>query len=195
MHTGSPDTEDMGEITVKRFLIGLAAIAVAGTAVLVAPTGASASSYCGITWGSLAKSGGGLSTAPLTNVRAGRHDCYDRLVFDVRGTKAGYRVEYVSQVHAQDGSVIPLRGGAFLEVVLLDPAYDGTGKPTYKPANPRELVNLANYRTFRQAAWGGSFEGYTTVGLGVRARLPFRVFTLAGPGSSMRIVLDVAHKW
>jgi hypothetical protein len=190
-----PDDTKVGEPSMKRFLIGFAALAVAGATVLVAPGGASAASYCGITWGSLAKSGGALSTAPLTSVRAGQHDCYDRLVFDIRGAKAGYQVSYVSQVHAQDGSVIPLRGGAFLEIELLDPAYDQTGHVTYNPANPRELVNLAAYRTFRQAAWGGSFEGYTTVGLGVRARLPFRVFTLAGPGSSMRIVLDVAHQW
>ncbi|MDQ1596268.1 MAG: hypothetical protein QOH40_2824, partial [Arthrobacter pascens] len=40
-----------------------------------------------------------------------------------------------------------------------------------------------------------SFEGYTTLGLGVRARLPFKVFTLAGPGSGSRLVIDVAHHW
>ena len=39
----------------------------------------------------------------------------------------------------------------------------------------------------------GSFEGQTTIGLGVRARLPFRVFVLAGPGSGSRLVVDVAH--
>ena len=44
------------------------------------------------------------------------------------------------------------------------------------------------YQTFRQVAWAGSFEGATTVGLGVRARLPFRVHTLPD-----RIVIDVAH--
>ncbi len=43
--------------------------------------------------------------------------------------------------------------------------------------------------------WAGSFEGQTTVGLGVRARLPFRVFTLEGPGDGSRIVVDVARYW
>jgi hypothetical protein len=51
-------------------------------------------------------------------------------------------------------------------------------------------VNVSGYRTFRQVAWAGSFEGVTTVGLGTRARLPFRVFTLPG-----RVVVDVAHRW
>jgi hypothetical protein len=43
--------------------------------------------------------------------------------------------------------------------------------------------------------FGGSFEGQTLFGVGARARLPFRVFTLAGPGGHSRIVLDVAHRW
>jgi len=180
----------------KTLLKFLTAAAVIGAVALVAPGAQAAdTSFCGITWGSLPKSGGALSTAPLTNVRAGRHDCYDRLVMDIRGARNGFEVRYVTQVHDQGGTVIPLRGGAFLEIVLLDPAYDGSGASTYNPANPRELVNVSGWRTFRQAAWGGSFEGYTTIGLGVRARLPFRVFTLAGPGSSSRVVLDVAHRW
>jgi len=29
----------------------------------------------------------------------------------------------------------------------------------------------------------------------VRARLPFRVLTLDGPGSGSRLVVDVAHYW
>ena len=39
---------------------------------------------------------------------------------------------------------------------------------------------MAGYSTFRQVAWAGTFEGQTTLALGVRARLPFRVFTLNG---------------
>ena len=54
---------------------------------------------------------------------------------------------------------------------------------------------MAGFRTFRQVSWAGSFEGLTSVGLGVRARLPFRVFVLSGPGSGSRIVVDVAHTW
>jgi hypothetical protein len=67
-----------------------------------------------------------------------------------------------------------------------------TGASTYDPRNPDELVKVRGWRTFRQVAFGGSFEGYTTIGLGVRARLPFRVFTLQNPG---RVVIDVAHRW
>ena len=73
--------------------------------------------------------------------------------------------------------------------------YDLDGRPTYRPANPNELVNVTGYSTFRQVASGGSFEGYTTIGLGVRARLPFRTFVLPGPGAGSRLVIDVGHRW
>jgi hypothetical protein len=91
--------------------------------------------------------------------------------------------------------VIPTRGGARLQIAVHDPAYTATGKPTYSPSNPRELRDVSGYRTFRQVVWAGSFEGYSAVGLGVRARLPFRVFVLAGPGTDSRLVIDVAHRW
>ena len=41
----------------------------------------------------------------------------------------------------------------------------------------------------------GSFEGYTTIALGVRARLPHRVFTLYDASTNRsRLVIDVAHR-
>ena len=160
---------------------------------LVAPSTAHAAPYCGIVWGSLAKSAGSLSTAPITNVRAGRHACFDRVVIDISGTANGYHVQYVSAVHSEgSGQLLPLRGGAFLEVVVFDPAYNSSYISTYNPANPSELVNVSGWQTLRQLSFGGSFEGYTTIGLGVRARLPFEVFVLTGP---TRIVIDVAHFW
>jgi len=180
----------------KRLLAAVAAAVALGTVAWVAPAAAATSPYCGIRWGSLPKEAGTSSSAHLTNVRAGQHACYDRLVLDLDGRAPGYLVSYVSQV-TQDGSgfVVPLRGGARLQIVARAAAYDSIGRATYRPANRAELVTVAGYRTFRQVAWAGSFEGQTTVGLGVRARLPFRVFTLAGPGSGSRLVIDVAHRW
>jgi len=182
----------------KRWLTLLMMLGTVAGLGLVAPTVAQAETpYCGIVWGSLPETAGSLSVPPLINVRAGQHECYDRLVLDIGGAASGYDVRYVTAVRDQGaGNVVPLRGGAFLEIVLMNPAYDVyTGQPTYMPANPQELVNVYGWRTFRQVASGGTFEGYTTIGLGVRARLPFRVFTLAGPGGNSRVVIDVAHRW
>jgi hypothetical protein len=94
------------------------------------------------------------------------------------------------------GNPVPLAGGAFLQVVARAWAYDfETGQPSYDPADPAHLVDVTGYQTFRQVAWAGTFEGQTTIGVGVRARLPFRVLTLTGPGSGSRLVIDVAHRW
>lgn len=109
---------------------------------------------------------------------------------------AGYQVRYVDQVVADGpGSTVPVRGGARLQVIAAAPAYDEAGRATYPPADRRELVDVTDYGTFRQIAWAGSFEGRTTIGLGVRARLPFRVFVLEGPCDGSRLVVDVAHYW
>ena len=167
-----------------------------GAFLLVPASGATAAPYCGLVWGSLEKSASGLSQAPVVNVRTGQHACYDRLVIDVAGDVGGYTVHYVPQVTADgSGFVIPTRGGAALQITVNDPAYNAAGTPTYSPANKNELRNVSGYRTFRQVVFAGTFEGYTSVGLGVRARLPFRVFTLDGPGTSSRLVVDVAHRW
>jgi len=160
-----------------------------------APASAAAP-YCGIRWGSLDEVVTGLSTAPVTGVRTGRHDCYDRLVVDVSGRVGGWTVGYVPHVVADgSGAVIPTRGGAALQITVNDPAYTSAGTPTYMPARPLEVTDVTGYRTFRQVVWANSFEGYTSLGLGVRARLPFRVFALDGPGSGSRLVVDVAHLW
>lgn len=179
-------------------LLATAAVAVLG---LTGPASASSAPYCGIHWGSLAKTADGLRPPAdhITGVRTGRHLCYDRLVVDIGGDARGFRsydVRYAPLFSEGRGTFIPLRGAADLRIVVRAPAYDLAGRPTFVPRNPAEVVRVTGYRTFRQVAWGGSFEGQTTIGLGVRARLPFRVFTLAGPGPGMtRLVIDVAHRW
>lgn len=59
----------------------------------------------------------------------------------------------------------------------------------------RSVEDVDGFTTLRSVVYGGGFDGYTTFGFGVRARLPFRVFVLDGPGGHSRIVMDVAHHW
>lgn len=180
----------------KRVLSVLASLVLFVGLGMTTPLAASAAPYCGITWGSLPESRAGMSSAHLTDLRAGRHSCYDRLVVDLDHAVTGYSVAYVSAVQRPgSGSTVPLAGGADLEIIVNAPAYDGSGQPTYDPSRPNTAVNVAGYRTFEQVALAGSFEGETTIGLGVRARLPMRTFVLDGPGSGSRIVIDVAHRW
>jgi hypothetical protein len=156
---------------------------------LTTAASASAAPYCGITWGSLAKSGGAGTAGALTGVRVGQHDCYDRLVLDLSGgASAAFTVSYVDVVLFDPiGTVVPLRGGAKLQIVV--------HAPSSSPANAKEMANVTQFQTFRQVAYAGSFESQTNLGLGVRARLPFRAFILPGPGTGSRLVVDVAHFW
>lgn len=177
---------------VARFL-ALAAV-LAGT-LLVAPA-AQAAPFCGITWGSTDKQAGSLSPAPLVTTRTGQHACYDRVVFEFRGPANGYAVRYVSSVTTEGrGNSLPVAGGAKLQVSLRNPAYDINGHSTYPAQGGDHVAAVAGYRTLRDVVYAGSFEGYTAFGIGVRARLPFRVFVLPGPGGHARIVVDVAHRW
>ena len=160
-------------------------------------TAATAAPYCGITWGSLPDSQSTMSAdATVAGARSGEHACFDRFVVDVRGDIRGFDVRYVPAV-VQDGSGIPvpLRGGADLRVIAFAHSYDANGVVTYDPANDSEALNVTGYETFRQVAFAGGFEGQSTFGLGVRARLPFRTFILDGPGDASRLVVDVAHRW
>ena len=186
-------------MSVRTRLAGTLTAAVLASSTLIAGAPqAAAAPYCGITWGSLAKSRTGSPVNTLHNVRSGRHACFDRLVIDLAGTtRTGFDVRYVTTVAAPgSGHAIPLRGGARLAITVESPAYTSSGRPTYRPANRAELGTVSGYSTFRQVAWGGSFEGQSTIGLGVRARLPYRVFTLTDTAAgTTRLVIDVAHRW
>ena len=179
----------------SRLLLVLTAVA-ASVLGLVGPA-AAAAPWCGITWGSTPETDAGTSAGvTVTGVRAGQHACYDRLVVDLRGRPlGGYDVRYVPVVH-QDGSgdPVPVRGGAALQVVVHAPAHDAAGRPTVHVPDAQTVVPVAGFRTLRQVAWAGSFEGHTTLAVGTRATLPFRVSVLPG-GQGDRLVIDVAHRW
>jgi hypothetical protein len=161
---------------------------------VAAPPPATAAAYCGITWGSLAKVKNIESTAQITSVRTGRHTCFDRMVVNLRYKIKGYDVRYGRVYTEGQGERIPLKG-TDLRIIVKARTYTDSGQATYAPADWDNVANVKDYRTFRQVAYGGSFEGQTTFGLGVRARLPMRAFILDGPGTGSRLVIDVAHRW
>jgi hypothetical protein len=179
-------------------LVGVAALLTAGGTVgasTVAASPAGATGACPtVDWGSLDK---GAVPAPgaaqILGARAGIHDCFDRLVIDLSGQPpADWRVAY-GPVHGTAGDgAIALAGGASLRISIGAPAYDPTtgGSTIVEP-----LPDVSGFPVFREVKFVESFEGETTYGLGVRARLPFRVFTLADPGGGSRIVIDVYEHW
>ncbi|MFI9170788.1 AMIN-like domain-containing (lipo)protein [Streptomyces lincolnensis] len=185
----------------RRISAAVAALVLAGAGLGAAATSAAAApakaaAACPTGWGSGDKGTVGSSIIPLTNVRAGQHECYDRLVFDVPGggNAIDHIVGYVDEFHQlASGKQIPVAGGAILEVRVAAPSYDPHGGGVVYPAQagqPLPGVDVSGYTTFRDTRFGASFEGETQIGLGVRARLPFRVIQLPD-----RLVVDVAHSW
>ena len=177
----------------------MAVLLALATMVALPPSTASAAPYCGIRWGSLDKD---VSDVPAprdrldpqtgaVNVRAGQHPCYDRLVIDIGARGYTASSGYTNQLRG-GGSGLPLqvRGGAFLNIVI----HDVTTPGSYTLANPKPL-STAGFRTFREVVVTEDFEAVAAFGLGVRARLPFRMFILPGPGAGSRLVIDVAHRW
>lgn len=150
---------------------------------------------CETAWGSMAKAGPGslAMVGALADVRTGPHACYDRMVFDIPGMTtadpAGYWVRYVpSFAHIPSGTGIPVAGGAVIEIRFTAPV--NQSQYPVGLADPLPGLDFSGYQTFRDAKFGGYYYSATHIGLGVRARLPFRVLVLPG-----RLVLDVAHNW
>lgn len=187
--------------TARRAAATLAALVMLGGVVPATAAVPTAGISCGVTWGSLEKAlqDTRAGDGTVTNVRSGRHTCFDRVVVDIAGigaSKVGYRVRYVDTVtQPGSGAAVPLAGGARMQVEVTVPAYDSADRSTYSPRDRAKIVDVSGYDTLRQVAIAGSFEGQTTFGVGVRARLPMRVFVLDGPGTGSRLVIDVAHKW
>ena len=125
----------------------------------------------------------------LVNVRYARHDGFDRVVFDWRGAAPGWKAAYGTLVGEGTGTPIALTGNADL-VIRFFPAraHDDAGRPTYKMTT---VLNPALPQV-KQIKFGGDFEGYVTVGIGVGRRTGFKVFTLSSPP---RVVVDISSSW
>jgi hypothetical protein len=184
----------------------MATVAAVGLATPASAQSTASAPFCGQYWGSLPKgSDVPLSYSTLLKVRAGQHDCYDRMVIDIDGQVGGYAVQYDPEhtlFSSPDPAFYP-RGGAYL-VIYVKNAVIPRPSPSHASTaveSADEAVNVSGFRTFRQIKeliYGGlGSTGLVgdTLALGVRARLPFRVFTLQGPGSMSRLVIDVAHRW
>jgi hypothetical protein len=140
--------------------------------------------------------GGGVTAAAqpaptiptLTGIRTGQHPGFDRIVLDFAGGPAPtVTSEFTDELIADgSGEIFWLTGEYFLSVVST-PAYahDQAGNPTY-PGPDR--LRTRNLRNVMAVGVTGDFEGYVSVGLGLRTQTWARAFTLTSP---TRVVIDV----
>jgi hypothetical protein len=148
-----------------------------------------------------------MSQAALYLTRVGQHACYDRVVFDINGPQhnygreaVGFVARYVPVVTADgSGEPVPVAGHAVLEVTIRAPI-DGTDNQGHQPWRQAPRVGQSLVAPARIAGWSsltavtfaGSFEGQTTVAVGVRETRPFRVWVSSEQGYQ-HMVLDIAH--
>ncbi len=128
--------------------------------------------------------------AVLRDVRTGRHESFDRIVFEFEGSEMpGYFIEYIDKpVRAcGSGNVVPLKGDGWLQI-RFEPARAHTdqGKPTlgFRELRPMMPIVLELSSTC-------DFEGQVEWVAGVASPNRYRVLELASP---TRLVVDIRQK-
>ena len=125
----------------------------------------------------------------VSDIRIGRHDGFDRVVFEVGGTGApGWDVRYVDQASSQgSGEAIEVAGEEVLQVTLTGVGYPyDTGIEEWSGPDP---LSVPDTETVTELVWDATFEGTSVAFIGTTARAPFRVYLLEGPA---RVVVEVA---
>lgn len=130
--------------------------------------------------------------APMIGISGANEGCYDSLTLDLdpAAGSPGYIIGYVFDVTAQgSGEAIPLAGGAAIQVIIDSATHDEDFASTLPAAVDLEnMVDVADFGVVRQVGFGGSFEGMTTIGIGVESEQPFIVEV-----TSQQLTIKIAH--
>jgi hypothetical protein len=130
------------------------------------------------------------ASVTVSDIRVGRHDGFDRVVFEVGGTGTpGWDVRYVDTASSQgSGEAVDVAGDAVLQVTLTGAGYPyATGVEEYSASGP---LSAAGTETVTEVVFDATFEGTTVAFVGTTERAPFRVYLLENPA---RVVLEVAN--
>jgi hypothetical protein len=134
----------------------------------------------------------GSETALLERIAVGRHEGYDRVVFQFENTLPGYRVEYVQPPLKEDGSGKPVsvKGNAVV-VVRMEPAsgFDlntGEGVMVYKGPKRIDAAG-AGTSVAQELVRTGDFEAVLSWAVGLSDKVDFRVTTASSPA---RLIVD-----
>jgi hypothetical protein len=134
-----------------------------------------------------------MTTMTGKSIRVGRHDCFERFVFELQGKgprpgwTAGYRTPLAGQA---SGERIRLKGAANLEILVGAWTVDDfEGRPAEWPpfTGPADIVTNG-FVAIKEARNLYAYEGTTQLGLGLDRKRPFTVVLISNP---TRLVVDV----
>ncbi|CAN5841800.1 hypothetical protein BH23ACT10_BH23ACT10_39720 [soil metagenome] len=136
---------------------------------------------------------GGDGIAYLTRAEIGRHQSFDRVVWEFDGPVPSYRVGYVDGPVAEAGSGDPIEldGGAVIQVIFsLASGVDLSGSdPVQIYEGPQRIAgSSAGATTVTEIAQTGDFEATLSWAVGLSAVAPFTVTALTDPS---RVVIDI----
>jgi hypothetical protein len=129
------------------------------------------------------------ASVTVRDIRLGRQDGFDRVVFEVGGTGTpGWDARYVDAASSQgSGEAVDVAGAAILQLSLTGAGYPyETGVREYSAAGP---LTARGTQIVTEVVYDATFEGTTMAFVGTKAREPFRVYLLQNP---TRVVLEVA---
>ena len=128
--------------------------------------------------------------ALLKAVRTGKHESFDRVVFEFEGnTIPGYHIEYVDKPvrDCGRGAVVPISGDGFL-LIRIQPSNAHTEAGVATVQNREQNPNLSILKELKLIC---DFEADVQWILGVSSPNRYRVLELNNPA---RLVVDIAHK-
>ncbi|MGH3721117.1 MAG: AMIN-like domain-containing (lipo)protein [Pseudonocardiaceae bacterium] len=125
----------------------------------------------------------------LTGIRTGVHPTFDRVVLDFSGSPPKVSSRFVDELIRDGRSDIEWLTGAAFATVVATPAqaHDDAGHPSYPGPQKFRTRNLTNVMA---VGITGDFEGYLSIGVGMRKQTWVKVFTLDAP---TRVVIDVGR--
>jgi hypothetical protein len=134
----------------------------------------------------------GQETELLERIALGRHEGYDRVVFQFKNQLPGYRVSYVQPPLKEDGSGNPVSvAGNAVVVVRMEPAsgFDlntGEGQLVYQ--GPKRIQgSSAGTSVVQELVRTGDFEAVLSWAIGLSDKVDFRVTTAPSPA---RLIVD-----
>jgi hypothetical protein len=128
----------------------------------------------------------------LDRIAVGRHEGYDRVVFQFTNGLPGYRVEYVQPPLKEDGSGKPVSvTGNAVVVVRMEPAsgFDlntAEGVMVYK--GPKRIdATSQGTSVVEELVRTGDFEAVLSWAIGLSDKVDFKVTTASSPS---RLIVD-----